>query len=133
MTDVSCVTRSSVGPLLSLVPPSDEDTMAIVSDATTLPSIVRLMSDPTQSKEVMAGCFSALNEISSTDGAVAAVAGTEAVALAIRYLDDNAYELPKEVRACCVGVYRRWCVFACARSNVLVDTNCIFIVVDWNV
>lgn len=76
---------------------SDEDTMEIVSDANTLPSIVRMMADPTQSREVMTSCLSTLSEISKTPGTVEVIAGTDALTLTLHYLDDNMFDLPKEV------------------------------------
>ena len=77
---------------------SDVDTMEIVSDEVTLPSIVRLMSNPTVSKEVMSGCLKTLSEMSNTIGAVDVIAKTDALALALHYIDDNVFELPREVR-----------------------------------
>ena len=77
---------------------SDVDTMEIVSDEVTLPSIVRLMSNPTVSKEVMSGCLKTLSEMSNTIGAIDVIAKTDALALALHYIDDNVFELPREVR-----------------------------------
>jgi hypothetical protein len=71
--------------------------MEIASDPTTLPAIVRMMADPTQSREVMTSCLSTLAEISNTPDAVGLIAGTDALTLTLHYLDDNMFDLPKEV------------------------------------
>jgi hypothetical protein len=83
-----------------------EDTMEIISESDTIPSIVRLMSNPMQSKQVMSSCFSTLVEVAKSSEAIEAIAKTDALSLALHYVDDNVFELPKEVRRAAVPVTR---------------------------
>lgn len=92
---------------------SDEDTIAIANDAVTLPSIVKLMADPMQSKEVMTSCLSVVAEMSATSEVVDTVASSGVLPLTLQYLDSNAVDLPKPVRAALIHLL----LFARLMSN----------------
>ncbi len=77
-----------------------EDAMGIANDGVTVSSIISLLNVPSQTHEISRKAFQALSIISGFPDAAEIVSQSSAMSLAVKWLDDNMYELKPEVSCC---------------------------------